>query len=191
MINFDLDIDCKNRDDVLSRIAHVPASMKTKGEIKQHIVGVYVQNIPADPLTKLAAYDYEVAEELGYFKIDFLNNSVYNSVKNESELNALMDIDPDWTLLLNRTFCEKIAHIGKWYYLICEMKPASVEELAMFLAIIRPGKSYLQGKSWKEIEKEVWTKTDEKYVFKKSHAISFSLSLVVQMNALQRSFKSF
>ena len=53
----------------------------------------------------------------------------------------------------------------------------------MILAMIRPGKRYLVGKSWEQIEKEVWVKTDE-YFFKHSHAIGYALAIVVQLNLI-------
>lgn len=186
MIRFDIDIDIKDRNEILSKIKYVSATMTVKEEVKQHNVGVYIQNIPADPLTNLSIYDYEEADELGYFKIDFLNNTIYDGIKNEAELNRLMNIEPNWDALLDKDFCKKIAHIGNWYWLILEKQPASVEELAMFLAIIRPAKKHLQNRTWDDIKKEVWIKDDEKYHFKRSHSISFALSLVVQMNLLQR-----
>jgi DNA polymerase III alpha subunit len=65
------------------------------------------------------------------------------------------------------------------------LKPQSVEQIAMILAIIRPAKSYLKNSSWAEIEKNVWEKDEDgQYQFKKSHAISYALSIVVQLNLL-------
>lgn len=187
-IEFDIDLDVQNRDELLKHIEHVSASQITRGEIVKHNVGIYVQKIPFDPATKdrLAAYTYEEAEKLGYFKIDVLNNSVYTYVKDESDLDYLMNKEPNWKLLQDKEFCSKIAHIGNYWYLISQKKPASVEELAMFLAIIRPGKKHLQDLSWDEIRKTVWEKTDGEYGFKHSHSISFALSLVVQINAVAR-----
>jgi hypothetical protein len=189
-INFDIDLDVKNRDELLKHIEHVSASQITRGEIAKHNVGIYVQKIPFDPVTKdkLAAYTYEEAEKLGYFKIDVLNNSVYLYVKDEDDLDYLMNKEPDWKLLLDKTFCSKIAHIGNYWDLVVRKKPQSIEELAMLIAIIRPAKKHLQDLSWDEIRKTVWDKTDREYGFKKAHGISFSISLVVQINAIAREF---
>jgi hypothetical protein len=53
------------------------------------------------------------------------------------------------------------------------------------LAMIRPAKRYLIGKSWNMIMKEVWIKPDSgDYYFKKSHSHSYALAIVVQMNLI-------
>jgi hypothetical protein len=53
----------------------------------------------------------------------------------------------------------------------------------MILAIIRPGKRHLVGKSWKEIEADVWVKPeDDTYFFKKSHSYGYALAILVQLN---------
>jgi DNA polymerase III alpha subunit len=65
------------------------------------------------------------------------------------------------------------------------MKPRSVEQLAMVLALIRPGKRHLIGKIWPAVESEIWKlSNDGEYVFKKSHAIGYALAIVVQMNLM-------
>jgi hypothetical protein len=61
--------------------------------------------------------------------------------------------------------------------------PTSIEQLAMILAMIRPGKRYLVGNTWEVIEKEVWEKTDE-YFFKKSHAVGYAVAIIVQLNLI-------
>ena len=55
----------------------------------------------------------------------------------------------------------------------------------MILAMIRPGKRYLVGKSWSEIEDQVWEKPDNNtYFFKKSHAYSYAMATIVQLNKI-------
>jgi hypothetical protein len=54
--------------------------------------------------------------------------------------------------------------------------------------MIRPGKKHLvpvceQG-GFKAIENEIWVKTDDAYFFKKSHSISYSAVIVVQLNLI-------
>jgi hypothetical protein len=61
----------------------------------------------------------------------------------------------------------------------------SITRLAMFLAVIRPGKKHLIGKSWKDVAKTVWDKGSDGYTFKKSHAIAYSHLVVVHMNLLE------
>jgi hypothetical protein len=190
-IYFDIDLDVRNRDELLKHIEHIPASQITRGEVVKHNVGIYVQKIPYDPSTKekLAAFTYDEAEALGYFKIDILNNSVYSLVRDEEDLDYLMNKEPNWELLLDESFCSKIAHISNYWDLVCKKEPRSIEELSMLLAIIRPAKRHLQDLSWDEIRKTVWDKTDGEYGFKKSHSLSYAMSLVVQINAVARELK--
>jgi hypothetical protein len=55
----------------------------------------------------------------------------------------------------------------------------------MILAIIRPSKAYLQNSSWERIKEEVWEKNDaDGYAFKRCHAISYSLVIIVNLNLL-------
>lgn len=184
-VNFDIDIDCRNRDEILKYIDHSPASMKKDDELIKHNTGVYVQYIPTDPLNGFASYDYKEAEELGYLKLDFLNVSVYDFVRDEDHLTRLMDKEPNWNKLLVSSFCEKLIHIGSYYDIVSKMKPSNVTEMAMMLAIIRPGKKHLIGKSWDHIAKTVWDKTDDDYSFKRSHSISYSTLVCVHMNILE------
>lgn len=183
---FDIDIDVFDRAKVLQHFEYVNASQLNKDNVLvKHNVGIYVQPIPADPIKNMSVIDYNTAEELGYFKIDILNNTIYQGIETESELDRLMNIEPVWELLLDQEFCSKIAHIGNWHHLIVKMKPQSVDELAMFLAVIRPAFSHMQGRAWDDIEKVVWEKpTNGEYGFKKSHSFSYALSIVVQINKL-------
>ena len=91
----DIDIDLKNRDDVLNKLKHIPASII--GNIaKKHNTGVYFHDMPHDPSTNLSTINYKEAEDLGYFKIDLLNVNIYEHVKNEAHLNELLEREPDW-----------------------------------------------------------------------------------------------
>lgn len=62
----------------------------------------------------------------------------------------------------------------------------SIEKLAMFIAIIRPGKKYLIDKvinnSWDSINDKIWIKENTGYQYKKSHAIAYALSITVAMS---------
>jgi len=76
-------------------------------------------------------------------------------------------------------------HIGNYAELVKDMKPRSVEELAMLLAVIRPGKAHLRGEDWDTVRAEVWEKpTDGSYYFKKSHSFGYAMAIVVQMNLM-------
>lgn len=186
-INTDIDIDLGNRDLALDQLKHVTASMiRTDGNLVKHNSGVYFTDIPHD-IDNLSTIDYKVAEERGYFKIDLLNVSVYEQVKSEEHLIKLMMTEPPWERLLEKEFCEKLIHIGNYYDIITKLPEPinSIPRMAMFLALIRPGKKHLIGQSWVEIAKTIWDKpTDGSYYFKKSHSVGYSHLVVVNMNLL-------
>ncbi len=180
----DIDLDFSNRDEVLSKIDYIKASIISENKIELHKTGVYIQQVPTDPITGLCSLDYKKAEELGYIKIDFLNNGLYKGVQNEEHLQKLIDTPVNWALFENRVIVEKLYQIHDHFDIVNKMKPTSIEQLAMILAIIRPGKRYLLGKSWEQIEKEIWIKDDTGYAYKRSHAHGYSLSVLVQLNLL-------
>lgn len=183
-VTFDVDIDFADRDKALEGLRHVDATIQRPKELERHKSGVYFQDIPYNPATNTANIDHKTAPDLGFFKIDCLNVSIYEDVKDEAHLIDMMK-DPNWSLLEHRGIVEELFHIRDYYDLVSAMKPTSVEELAMVLAIIRPSKRHLQYKSWAEVEKEVWdTPPDNSYHFKRAHAISYAMAVVVQLNLL-------
>lgn len=190
-IDFDVDIDMPNRDELLKFIKHTPASIVKDGKFTKHNTGVYLQNIPFKPIENFSDIDHKTAEEDGWFKLDVLNNSVYMDIKSEAHLNQLLSKEPMWELLLHSDIVEQLFHINNYAQLVAEYKPQSVEQLAMILAMIRPGKKHLVGKSWAEIEADVWSKpNDDTYFFKKSHAIAYALTIAVQLNLIVETAKS-
>lgn len=181
----DIDIDVTNRDVLLEKLKHIPASIIQDGVIKKHNTGVYFTDIPVHPFTNCANINYKEAEDRGYFKLDFLNVGVYDKVKNEKHLQELIDQEPDWKLLEHKEIVEQLFHIHNHFDIVNTLKPKSVEQLAAVLAIIRPAKRYLAKQNWNEIESNVWKKpTDGTYYFKKSHAVGYALAICVQMNVL-------
>lgn len=180
----DIDIDVANREKILAILKHHPAKLVNGSK---HNTGVYFTNIPS-MAGNTAAIDYKTAEQLGYYKIDLLNIKIYERVKNEVHLIELMNREPDWNRLWeDADFCQQIIHIGNYYDLICKMRPDSIERMAMFLAILRPGKAHLKNLSWEEIAKTVWIPPadDKSYHFKKSHSIGYSHLVVVHMNLIR------
>lgn len=181
----DIDIDFLDRNKILDLIDHRVAMRKDKGKSVKHNTGIYAQEIPHDPFTNLSTIDYETAESRGYFKIDFLNVSIYDGVENEEHLQRLLNIEPLWILLEHREIVEKLFHINAHYDLVSKLKPSSIEQLAAVLAIIRPAKRYLNEKSWNEIMNEVWERpSEDQYFFKRSHAIAYACAIVVQLNLI-------
>jgi len=180
----DIDIDFFDRDKALALIKHIPAGIIKNGKLRRHNTGVYVQDIPFDPMENCATIDYKDAEDRGYFKIDFLNNSVYDNVKSESHLDKLMAMEPRWELLEHKEFVEKLPHISNYFNIVKKIKPQSIYDLAVIIALIRPGKKHLLIKSREEIEEKIWVRPEEGYYFKKSHSIAFAASIAVVMNLI-------
>ncbi len=182
--NSDIDIDVANRDALLSIINHIPASIR-KDDIRRHNTGIYVTDIPYDPISDICALDYQVAEERGYLKLDILNVHVYSQVNDETHLIELMK-EPDWTKLQDPKFVSQVIHIGNHYNTLQRMPEPinTLPRLAMFLAIIRPGKKHLIGLPWNEVARTIWDKEDNSYTFKKSHAVAYANLVVVHMNLL-------
>jgi DNA polymerase III alpha subunit len=182
----DIDLDFANRSKVLDIIKHIPAAIVDKdGTFKKHNTGVYCHSIPYNPLTGTASIDYKTAEARGYFKIDFLNVSVYQGVRNDEHLSHLLNQEPLWDLLLEDEFTNNLFHVNGHGSILRKMKPTSIEELAMVLAVIRPAKRHLIGLDWVEVKKEVWQRpAGNEYYFKKSHAHAYAAAIVVQMNLI-------
>ena len=184
-IDFDVDIDMANREDLLQHIKHVPASICKNGNYTKHNTGVYLQNIPFFPLEGYSTIDHKQAEEKGWFKLDVLNNNIYKDVQDETHLDKLLNTEPMWELLEHAEVVEQLYHINNYADVVKSYKPSSVEQLAMILAIIRPGKKHLMGKSFDEIAQTVWDKpVSDEYYFKKAHAIAFATAIVVQLNLI-------
>jgi len=178
----DIDIDFADRSVVLDKIQHRVAKLDTG---KKHNTGVYVTEIPHNPVDKLSTIDYDAAEDRGYFKLDFLNVSIYKNVKDETHLMSLMRKEPLWELLEHKDFVDKVFHLSGHDGLLKQLKPTSVQQLAATLAIIRPAKRHLANETWEKIMKEVWIKpTDGSYYFKKAHAVAYAVSVVVHMNLI-------
>jgi len=178
----DIDIDFADRDIILSQLKHRVAKLNTD---KKHNTGVYTTEIPHNPVDNLSTIEHKTAEERGYFKLDFLNVSIYKDVRDEAHLQELMEKEPLWQLLEHTDFSEKVFHLNGHGPLLKKLRPSSVEQLAATLAIIRPAKRHLADESWEKIMKEVWIKpTNGEYYFKKAHAISYAVACRVHMNLI-------
>lgn len=182
----DIDIDVPDRDAVLALIPHV-AARQSNG--RRHNSGIYVTDIPRDPVAGCAALDYESAEQRGYFKIDLLNMSVYSLIKDPEHYEQLLAATPPWSRLwTDRAWASQLVHVGNYADLLREMKPDSIPRMAAFISIIRPGKAHLQGRPWPEVFAEVWDGDDSRgYTFKKAHAVSYSALVALHMNILNQS----
>lgn len=181
----DIDIDFVDRDQALKLFKHKLASRLDNGDLVKHNTGIYLHQVPIDLKTGLCEIPYEQAEEKGYFKIDFLNVGIYKGVKDEKHLSYLMNQEPLWDLLEQDDFTDLLFHVNGYGNILRQMKPTTVEQLAMLLALIRPAKKHLLGKTWTEIGTEIWKKPENgEYYFKKSHATAYAMAIVVQMNLI-------
>ena len=182
----DVDIDFADREQVLKLLDHVPAMQRLpNGNRQKHKTGVYFHPVPANPFTGWCDIDYQQAEELGFFKVDLINVSLYQGVKSKEHLDQLANQEPLWDLLLQDDFSNLLFHLNGHGDVLKKTCPTSVEQLAAVLAMIRPAKRYLIGKSWNMILKEVWTKPENgEYYFKKAHAIAYAVAIVAQMNLI-------
>jgi hypothetical protein len=184
----DIDIDLADRDQLLKLIQATPARQLHQGQVRRHNSGVYVTHIPYDPVNECAAIDYEQAEQLGYFKIDLLNMSVYQLIKSPEHYEELLKQEPPWTRLwTDPEWAKKLVHVGNYTDLLAIMKPDSIPRMAAFISIIRPGKAHLQNKSWAEVFESVWDGDDSRgFVFKKAHSLSYAKLVTLHMNLLNQ-----
>jgi hypothetical protein len=185
----DIDIDFADRDVILGLIKHVPASQLVQGQVRRHNSGVYVTDVPWDPINQCASIDYEQAEQRGYFKLDFLNMGVYQLVKNPEHYQEMLDADPPWQRLWqDPIWAKQLVHVGNYTELLNSMRPSTVPQMAAFISIIRPGKAHLQNQPWRDVFATVWDGDDSRgYTFKKSHAVSYAALVALHINLLNQS----
>ena len=182
----DVDIDLKTDFDPLKYFKEaVRASMVKDNQLVKHPAGAYFQPIPTDKVTGLAAIPYDQAEEMGYFKVDFLHLSLLDCFENKDQIRTLLKQEPDWSLLEDESIVERLFQIHRHFELISQVKPRSVQELADCIALIRPGKrmmvhAYLKDR--KAVREQLYKKPEEGYYFKKSHAIAYAMTIVLQLH---------
>ena len=185
----DIDIDFKTNFDPLDYFKEgVRASREERGELRKHPAGVYLQTIPKDPITKLSAIPFEQAEELGYFKIDFLHISLLDDFESKEEIRQLLKIEPDWSILDEQENVEKLFQIKNQFDVVQKIKPKSIEDLCDVIAIFRPGKKHLlqhYNANKEFIRKELYKKPEQGYYFKKSHSLAYAMNIVLQMHLIK------
>ena len=181
----DIDIDFADRESVLKLIQHTPARQSNG---RKHNSGVYITDIPRDPIAGCASIDYEDAEQRGYFKIDFLNMSVYQLIQDPAHYEKMLAATPPWARLWqDGPWASQLAHVGNYTDLLKVMKPDSIPRMAAFISIIRPGKAHLQTRPWDEVFASVWNGDESQgYTFKKAHALSYAMLVSLHMNLLNQ-----
>jgi hypothetical protein len=184
----DIDIDLADRDQLLTLIKSTAARQTSQDQTRRHNSGIYVTDIPMDPVNNCAAIDYKTAEQLGYFKIDLLNMSVYQLIKSPEHYKQMLVQEPNWQRLwTDSEWAKNLVHVGNYADLLCKMRPDSIPRMAAFISIIRPGKAHLQNRPWSEVFESVWDGDDSKgFVFKHAHAIGYAALVALHMNLLSQ-----
>lgn len=200
----DVDLDVGDREVAIGLFpTRVTASQLSadKTELVQHNTGLYFQGVPTDPLNGLATYPYDIAEDLGYYKLDLIYYSVYAGVKSEEHLTEMLKYaesdEFDWAMFLDGKYYSnedpnlQVTHLARHMDVVEQYPPQSVEDVAALIALIRPRKKYLIGEPWEIIKEKIWLKLPEEdsdkpgnYFFKKSHAIAFALVILIHLQIL-------
>jgi hypothetical protein len=181
--SFDVDIDLPSSVDKES-FGYTRAMIydKDRMRISPHPSGYYLEQVPIDPITSLASFDYEDGD---FMKVDLLTNRVYDQFSSKEDLLETMEA-VNWESLKDRNMVEKLPHIGNYYDMVVDLSPKSIEDLADILALIRPGKIHLYDsyiKDKKKTRKMLYLRPREGMYFKKSHAISYAMMIVCAMSA--------
>lgn len=186
--NFTADIDIDLPSDFKPEALFpdaVRASMVVNGRLQHHPCGVYFQKVPRDPVTRLAAVPYAEAEEIGYAKIDFLHLSLLGKFATREEIEALLDVDPDWGLLKIPSVVKKLFQLGNHFELVDKVRPTSIMELADVIAMTKPGKRWLLDAYLRDRARtrpEIYVQREGSYGYKKSHAIAYAMNVALQLH---------
>lgn len=176
----DIDIDLADRSQLLNSLTHRIAKLENG---KPHNTGVYFNEIPHNPITNISTLDHKTAGERGYFKIDLLNVHIYQGVESNEHMDRLVSQEPIWELLEHQEVVSNLFHVANHGIILQKLKPKSLEQLAMALALIRPSKRHLLKYDWDYIREYVWIPPkDGSYYFKKAHAHSYALAVIVHLN---------
>lgn len=186
----DIDIDTPSSFNPLDYFPDwTRASQCQDGKLRPHPCGVYPHPIPQDPILNISAIPYDV-EEFDFFKIDFLHLTIYDHFKTRDEILKILEEEPQWDLLRSPSVVEQLFQIGKHFDKVQRIQPKSIIELADLNALIRPGKAQLIDKYLENRErtrKYLYTQSDdEKYSYKKSHCIAYSLIIVLQLYLISK-----
>lgn len=181
----DIDIDVRSSTDKSAYGIRAIIYDGDRHRVKPHPSGYYVDsNIPVDNETGMAAIEYKESEEMGFSKIDLLTNTTFDSFKSKQEvLDALKN--PDWSLLLDRSFVESLPQLGKHFDLIEAVAPTNIHELSDIISLIRPGKKHLIDAYLRDRDKtrpNIYRRGKSGYVFKRSHSFAYAHLIICAMN---------
>ena len=203
--DLDLDIPAKKSDKIKNNLIRATI-LNEHGNLQPHPAGVYFYNsIPS--FNEFTVLDYKEMEGKQFQKIDILNNSYLDDITSE-ELDGYIELieneEIDWKKLWTY---EEPYQLGKYPGILREFKVASVFDVAIILALIRPGaisnydkmKKYIHTDKLLEIKtieaqkilKETYgipifdeqfkalNKDDGKYRYKKPHSIGYAYVLLI------------
>ena len=204
--DLDIDLPSKINDKLKNKL--VRAKVKNDdGKYRPHPSGVYFyKNIPS--YDGFAVLDYKEMEKRLYQKIDFLSNSYLDDIdKNEfnTYIEMIEDENIDWEELWEY---EDPYQLHNYPGILKEFKVSSVIDVAIVLSIIRPGAIHNYEKMKKYIHTDYLLKkiknkkefnilkdtygipvfeeqfkklgiNNDKYRYKKAHAIGYSYILLI------------
>lgn len=203
----DLDLDIPSSKSELIRGGIVKASILTeRGTYQNHPAGVYLY-AAVPQFDGVAVIDYKEMEKIEYQKIDILNNTFLDDISNKEMIEFIEKIeneDIDWEELWRYT---EPYQLGKYPGILREFKVSSVLDLAIILALIRPGSvaNYDKMKAFIHTDKILKKKSEEaqiileetygipvfneqfkslgiddgKYRYKKPHSIGYAYVLLI------------
>jgi len=202
----DLDLDIPSLESTNIRENLLRGCVASEKGTTLHPAGIYFyKSIPA--FNNISVIDYKKMELMKYQKVDILNNTFLDGIDKESfeqYLTLIEDECIDWGALWEY---ENPYQLSNYPGIVCDFKAESVMDLAIILAIIRPGalqnydkmKAYmhtytlLKNKTMDQhqILKETYGvavfdeqfkklgKDDGKYRYKKQHAIGYAYVLLL------------
>jgi hypothetical protein len=165
-------------------LLYVAASMEKQGERIRHNTGVYFQDIPTDPIDGCASILSDNASNNGYFKVDFLPLTLYSDVRSEDHLIELINEPVMWEMFEHRDIVGMLTHIHSSFGIVQAIKPKSIDDLAVILGLMRPGKRHLLGQPREVIDTEIWKPGSDGFVFKRAHAYAYAVTIVVNLNLI-------
>lgn len=185
----DIDLDFKSSFKPQSVFPNaVTASMVLNGELVKHPCGVYLETMPKDQQTGLAAIPYQAAEAVGYTKIDCLHLSALDPFDTREQLLDAAYSIPQWQLFCDSNITNKLFQLGNAHQILKRVKPTSVQEVADCIALLRPGKrqhlaAYIEDHDG--IRPLLYRSgKDDKSAFRRGHAIAYALTAIAQLNSL-------
>jgi hypothetical protein len=191
----DVDLEVLNRDEVVKLFPEARiASQLQDGRMVRHKNGIYFQDIPVNDLNGLAAFPYDIAEALGFYKVDLLSapEGPYGGLESQEQLTAYLDSPIEWKWFEDAAFVHGLFHLNGVVYLghervdmseiVAYYKPQSIADLAIMVAVKMPAKKYLIGEPWEGLRGGIWLPEPPEAGarFKKSHATAYALAVGVQ-----------